>query len=485
MEGSSNHCPPYFNGEGYGHWKKKMEHFLKGASPDMSVWRITFMPYKLPKMDEKTGFYKDEDMKMVSDNSKALYSIYCALSTEEYNRVMNFQTAHEVWKALEVTHEGTSQVKETKIGILVGEYEYFKMKPGENVKDMSTRFTNIVNQLEVLGKTYTMKEKVIKILRALRSEWRPKRMASQEAKDLNALTVEELIGNLLSHEAEILHDQGMEENAKRNVAFSATQEVKSKEGEKGGNTLEQQVSLLSRQLGEIMNNKKFFRPQRSEAPRLQCFKCNGEGHVKKDCPSLVKAQKFEVKKFDSKGRRPSNQDRAYRNKYKNKYERFVKRNQALLAGADFSDASIGSEDDETEEEDYAQVCLMAIEDNEVSVHPSISIDDVVNAYDDLSIKFQELQKNYNNLCDEYDLMLLEKVEKEMEIKELNAKIKTLEDTCGKQKEEAVGLTRDIENLTRGKENLEKLLGARKFKNERHGIGYNDEEASTSTHTHQT
>ena len=83
------------------------------------------MPCKLPEMDEKTDFCKDEDMEKVADNSNALYSIYCALSTKEYNRIMNFKTGYEVWKSLEVTHEGTKQVKDTKVGILVGDYEYF------------------------------------------------------------------------------------------------------------------------------------------------------------------------------------------------------------------------------------------------------------------------------------------------------------------------------------------------------------------------
>ena len=83
VEGSSNHLPPYFNGDGYGHWKRKMEHFLKRASPDNSICRVICMPCKLPDMDEYTGVYKDEDMKKVVNNSKALYSIYCTINGRE------------------------------------------------------------------------------------------------------------------------------------------------------------------------------------------------------------------------------------------------------------------------------------------------------------------------------------------------------------------------------------------------------------------
>ena len=56
---------------------------------------------------------------------------------------------------LEVTHEGTNQVKESKINILVHKYDLFKMEPTESITNMFTRFINIVNSLKSLGKDYT------------------------------------------------------------------------------------------------------------------------------------------------------------------------------------------------------------------------------------------------------------------------------------------------------------------------------------------
>ena len=53
------------------------------------------------------------------------------------------------------------------------------------------------------------------------------------------------------------------------------------------------------------------------------------------------------------------------------------------------------------------------------------------SYDELVVKYHELKANYDNLCHEYDLMLLEKVEKEMELKEQNNKMKNLGETSEK------------------------------------------------------
>ena len=79
--------------------------------------------------------------------------------------------AKEIWILLEITHEGTNQVKESKINLLVHGYELFFMEDNETIVEMITRFTDIINGLEVLGKTYMESKKVMKILRSLPSKW--------------------------------------------------------------------------------------------------------------------------------------------------------------------------------------------------------------------------------------------------------------------------------------------------------------------------
>ena len=55
---------------------------------------------------------------------------------------------------LEVTHQGTSFMKETKINILVQQYEMFKMHSNETFTQMFARFNTITNDLYALGKSY-------------------------------------------------------------------------------------------------------------------------------------------------------------------------------------------------------------------------------------------------------------------------------------------------------------------------------------------
>ena len=72
-----------------------------------------------------------------------------------------------MWKMLEVTHQGTNSLKETKINIFVQQYEMLKMSNDENISQMFAKFSAITNDLNALGRTHGSTELVNKILRNL------------------------------------------------------------------------------------------------------------------------------------------------------------------------------------------------------------------------------------------------------------------------------------------------------------------------------
>ena len=68
-------------------------------------------------------------------------------------RIFECETAKDVWDALQVAHEGTNQVKQSRIELLMRKYELFEMGDRETTMDMYTRFTHITNELKSMGKT--------------------------------------------------------------------------------------------------------------------------------------------------------------------------------------------------------------------------------------------------------------------------------------------------------------------------------------------
>ena len=135
-------------------------------------------------------------------------ALFCALDKKEFHRVSSCSNAYKILKKLEVVYKGTNQVKEFKINRFIRQYELFQMEQNKSVHSMYTIFTNIVNTLGALGKIFLNSEKVKKIIRSLPKEQRPKRTVIEEAKYLNTLTIDDLIGSLIAYEEDLAATRG-------------------------------------------------------------------------------------------------------------------------------------------------------------------------------------------------------------------------------------------------------------------------------------
>ncbi|XP_070008281.1 uncharacterized protein [Nicotiana sylvestris] len=173
-EGESTYRPPRFNDQYYGWWKICMHDFM--MAEDSLLWDIICDdPYVPMKKLEETGpmvskgrkKYNDIDRKAVEKNYRAKKILMCGIGPDEYNRVSACDTAKEIWEVFQTAHEGTTQVKQSKIDMLTSEYELFRMKDEESIQDMHTRFTSIINDLYSLGDVIPRNKLVRKILSVL------------------------------------------------------------------------------------------------------------------------------------------------------------------------------------------------------------------------------------------------------------------------------------------------------------------------------
>ncbi|GAV58692.1 UBN2 domain-containing protein, partial [Cephalotus follicularis] len=152
-----------------------------------------------------------------------------------------------------VTYKGTNQVKDAKISMLVHYYELFSMNENEDIKSMFTRFTNIINALQSLDKTYSNSELVRKIIRCLPRSWMPKVMTIEEAKNLNLLPLEDLLGSLMTHELTMQKREDDEEKEKKKKKVVA---LKSSANEESDD--DEDFSLFTRKFKKFLANKKKF-----------------------------------------------------------------------------------------------------------------------------------------------------------------------------------------------------------------------------------
>ncbi|KAL2330586.1 hypothetical protein Fmac_018167 [Flemingia macrophylla] len=98
------------------------------------------------------------------------------------------------------------EVKHNKLSLLGRKYELFEIEENESIQAMFGKFQTIINELSFLGGTYDNFDHIDKILRSLPRKWRPQVTTLRASKNLQKLSLEELIGHLKVHEPELQQD---------------------------------------------------------------------------------------------------------------------------------------------------------------------------------------------------------------------------------------------------------------------------------------
>ncbi|GAU40502.1 hypothetical protein TSUD_189840 [Trifolium subterraneum] len=376
-----------------------MELFLR--SQDNNMWHVLEVGEYVPLAKDSTNHkpqaeWTTTEADRVLLNTKAKLFIKSVLCREEYDRIMECKTTKEIWETLQTHHEGTNNVKETRIDIGVRKFELFEMKEEETIDQMYGRFTSIINELNSLGKSYTTRERIRKILRCLPKTWRPIVTAITVAKDLTKVSLEDLIGSLKAHESVL-----QEEKPKRKMIALETQsgecsqkdETPFEDEESLQEDDEEELAFLSRRIQRLMTRrnqlKKNFQPKRNGAKpevdlsKIQCYGCNQFGHYKNDCPK-------------NKQKKP-----------------FFKKISMMATWGDLEEAQ--SEDEEQE----ANVCLMRHSNaEEVTLDPCSSCQKTEHLFDNLLYDSQILNQKNAKLRDEITVLTKERdeVKKESSLK---------------------------------------------------------------------
>jgi len=210
--------------------------------------------------------------------------LYFGLGFDEYTRISECESAKEIWDALQVAHEGTNQVKQSRIELLMRKYKLFEMDDKETVMEM---YTYVTNELKSFGKFFTTEMLVRKILRFLPQSWEPKVTAIQEAKDMNKIFLDELIDNLQTYELKRSSQQKKETKRDRGLALKGLEE-------EGLDLDEEEMAMITRKF------KKFFKKAKESSKRKNlskarsnereqftgCVKCGKRDHIVKNCPLL-------------------------------------------------------------------------------------------------------------------------------------------------------------------------------------------------------
>jgi len=222
---------------------------------------------------------------------------------------------------------------------------------------MYSRFQTLVSGLQILKKSYVASDHVSKILRSLLARWRPKETAIEDAKDLNTLSVEDLVSSLKVHEIGLnVHEPAKKVKSitlpSRGKSSKALKVVESEDESSDGDSdedpiekmamLSNKLEYLARKNMKFLSKKGGYKSFKKEDQK-GCFNCKKTGHFIAECPDLQK------EKSKDKSEKTSFNTRKFRKQIK----------KSLMATWEDIDNESGSEKEEAEDEANVVVGLVA------------------------------------------------------------------------------------------------------------------------------
>ncbi len=400
-EGQSNNRPRFFSVKNYAYWKERIRIFIQ--SIDYNIWKIVVSGPKIPTKTSADGVvtpkeeaeWNEDDKKKIELNAKAINLLHCAISFEEYRKVSRCKTAKEIWEKLQVTHEGTKQVKETRIDMLRKEYEMFSMKDGESIDEAFERFSIIINNLDAMGTNYAEQTLVRKLLRSLTKEWENTATVLTESNNISPITYDELRGKLLAYEATHANTY----SKKKGIALKS--QIEPKESESSDGISDDELLFFARRFRRMMKNKSKYKGSSSkehkiDLSKVMCHHCKEAGHFKLNCPKLIK---------EDKGKK--------------------ERKRVLMAAwEDLENDSNEEEESEGDDKD----CFMAGNNNldEVNYY-DLTIEDLHVIIDDLTLNTSKLLDKYNGCRSERDVLRAENNFLKEKVKETECALDIIEE----------------------------------------------------------
>ncbi|CAL8990057.1 unnamed protein product [Prunus brigantina] len=213
----------------------------------LGLWNLVEKGIPTPDSKKKTKKLEESleeeeaDAEMIAvlmKDAKALGIIQNAVSDQIFPRIANADSAKMAWNLLYSEYHGGDQVRSVKLQNLRREFEYMRMREGEQLTTYLTRLNELINQMKTFGEVLSNERLVQKVLISLSRVYDPICLVIENTKSLETIELQEVIAILKSQEQRFdMHNVDIVEKAFG--SFSVETKGQNKNGSQTGSAKSQ------------------------------------------------------------------------------------------------------------------------------------------------------------------------------------------------------------------------------------------------------
>ncbi|KAK1378134.1 hypothetical protein POM88_024878 [Heracleum sosnowskyi] len=209
---------PPFTRDDFGLWKMKMLLFIKASNP-LYIGILEngpFVPMKpvsestapdgsrIPQGTQPKDIteYTDSDKELIRLDTGLMLILADSADKEMSYQLMNCTSGKHMWDTINLIMEGTEDVQENRLDILTSQYEAFRSLSGESITQVFEKYTKLLNELAMKGKTYPLRESNRKFMMTLPHHVEHKSSSIRERIDFTKMPLEMIYGKLKTYEME-------------------------------------------------------------------------------------------------------------------------------------------------------------------------------------------------------------------------------------------------------------------------------------------
>jgi hypothetical protein len=217
-------------------------------------------------------------------------------------------------------------MKESKLDVLQGQLDKFKMKDGEGVAEMYSRLALITNEITGLGsKEMTDKFIIKKILRALDGKYDTVCTLIQMMPNYKTLKPTEVIGRFIAHEMTLMDKEEL--HNKSSGAYKATSDPPTTSSDKLVSN--EEISLMVKNFNKFYKNRskdrssksRSYDEKRSSNHDRNCYNYGRPGHYSNECMAPHKRIEESPRRRSSREESPWKERRSRDDRYEQRSSR--------------------------------------------------------------------------------------------------------------------------------------------------------------------